>query len=315
MKDLLKFVLTCVLLWLATRGVDFSSSIALMQTVPLWTLGIIVAALFAQLMITSARFVVVLRLFDITYGFWESVRCNLIGSFFTQTFLSFLGGDMARVWLLTRLNAPLRVATGAVLLDRIWGLIVNILLALSGIIPLLQATDDLALRWGLMILTACGFSILVMFFLLGIFRDGIQNIAPFSQWRSMRHITELIIDLARLSHRAITSGRESAVIFLMSLVMHLITVAIVQILLIALGVNVGFIDCSIVVPTIILITMIPISIGGWGVRENAMVIGFGLFSIPGDKALAASILIGLLSLLYGLAGGVVWLADARGKKT
>ena len=36
-------------------------------------------------------------------------------------------------------------------------------------------------------------------------------------------------------------------------------------------------------------------------------IGFGLFSVPQDIALAASILFGLISLAEGLIGGVFWI--------
>ncbi len=40
------------------------------------------------------------------------------------------------------------------------------------------------------------------------------------------------------------------------------------------------------VPPVMLITMLPISIAGWGVRESALVAGFGLVGIGAGDALA-----------------------------
>ena len=56
-----------------------------------------------------------------------------------------------------------------------------------------------------------------------------------------------------------------------------------------------------------LITTIPLTIGGWGVRENAMIIGFGLVGVSSDAALALSVLLGLVGLFTTLPGGLVWL--------
>ena len=58
---------------------------------------------------------------------------------------------------------------------------------------------------------------------------------------------------------------------------------------------------------------LPISIAGWGVREQAMVTAFALIGVPGEGALALSILFGLIALLFGLPGGVVWLMSADRK--
>jgi uncharacterized membrane protein YbhN (UPF0104 family) len=54
-------------------------------------------------------------------------------------------------------------------------------------------------------------------------------------------------------------------------------------------------------------TFIPISIGGWGVREGAALLAFGLFGTPPEDALAISILFGLVYSVIGLFGGVVWM--------
>ena len=62
-----------------------------------------------------------------------------------------------------------------------------------------------------------------------------------------------------------------------------------------------------VTPVVVLLLVLPISIAGWGLREGLFVIGFGLFNVPEDTALAASIVFGLITLAEGLIGGIFWI--------
>ena len=48
-------------------------------------------------------------------------------------------------------------------------------------------------------------------------------------------------------------------------------------------------------------------------REQAMVAAFALVSVPGEGALALSIMFGLLGLVTGLPGGIVWLIGSDKK--
>jgi uncharacterized membrane protein YbhN (UPF0104 family) len=57
-----------------------------------------------------------------------------------------------------------------------------------------------------------------------------------------------------------------------------------------------------------LVTMAPISFAGWGVREGAMIVGLGLAGIAAADALAVSVAFGLLQVVLGVPGGVLWLA-------
>ncbi len=59
-----------------------------------------------------------------------------------------------------------------------------------------------------------------------------------------------------------------------------------------------------VMPAIAFVSALPISIGGWGVREGAMVAGLSMFSVPAESAVALSITFGLAGLFVAaLLGG------------
>ena len=56
----------------------------------------------------------------------------------------------------------------------------------------------------------------------------------------------------------------------------------------------------------LLISRLPVSLGGWGVREGTLVLGFAPFGISREVALAASITYGLTELAAAIIGGIIW---------
>ncbi len=59
-------------------------------------------------------------------------------------------------------------------------------------------------------------------------------------------------------------------------------------------------------PLVVLLTMLPISIAGWSVREAAMVAAFAYVGVDAPGALALSVAFGLVQVAIGLPGGLLW---------
>jgi len=70
-------------------------------------------------------------------------------------------------------------------------------------------------------------------------------------------------------------------------------------------------DCLVLVPPIILAATLPISISGWGVRENMTVVLFAGIGVAHEQSAAMSLLFGLISLLVSLPGGLFWLRERK----
>ena len=52
-----------------------------------------------------------------------------------------------------------------------------------------------------------------------------------------------------------------------------------------------------------LITMVPISIAGWGVREATMGLAFGYAGLPANEGVNMSLLFGAVSFIVGCVAG------------
>src|SRR6185437_12515107 len=74
---------------------------------------------------------------------------------------------------------------------------------------------------------------------------------------------------------------------------------------------VTFGDLFLLVPPVLLITMLPISIAGWGVREATMGLAFGYAGLMASEGVNISLLFGAVSFIVGLVGGLVWILSAE----
>jgi hypothetical protein len=75
----------------------------------------------------------------------------------------------------------------------------------------------------------------------------------------------------------------------------------------SLHLGVPFFDFAMLMPPVMLLVALPISAGGWGVREGAMVAVLALVGVGSEPALLLSVELGLLWTLVSLPGGAIWL--------
>ncbi len=65
------------------------------------------------------------------------------------------------------------------------------------------------------------------------------------------------------------------------------------------------------IPPISLITLIPISIAGWGVREQSMQVAFSYAGLSAADGVTISLLFGAVYFIVGAAGGLAWLLSSE----
>ena len=82
----------------------------------------------------------------------------------------------------------------------------------------------------------------------------------------------------------------------------------VYVLAVGLNLDIGVFDSVVLMPPVLLAMTIPVSIGAWGVRENAMVVAFGLIGVSAEGATVLGVLLGLVGLAVAIPGGILWLS-------
>jgi len=133
--------------------------------------------------------------------------------------------------------------------------------------------------------------------------------SKYSHWRFVQGLAILAAD----TRRVFLSNVYAFKVLSWSLMGHINIALIVFLLGFSIGLEITWFDCMVLMPPVLLMMTLPISIAGWGVREQAMVAAFALVNVPGEGALALSIMFGLVGLVSGLPGGIVWLVSSDKK--
>jgi uncharacterized membrane protein YbhN (UPF0104 family) len=109
--------------------------------------------------------------------------------------------------------------------------------------------------------------------------------------------------------------RSGPKIAVLSLSVHVLAVVIAWCAARAIDAPVEFSQVFLLIPPIMLITMLPISIAGWGVREATMMVAFGYAGLAQTDGTVVSLLFGAASFIVGAIGGLIWiLSDEKRAK-
>ena len=108
------------------------------------------------------------------------------------------------------------------------------------------------------------------------------------------------VAVAADARQTLLGGTRGHLVFLLALVTQLFGVLLIYQLARALAAPVTLLDCLLIVPPTLVVSAIPISLGGWGVREGALAAGFVLIGSTSEAGVATSVLFGLTGPLIGV---------------
>ena len=299
-----KLAVTGVLVWYLLRAVDVEKSGQHLAGFDVgW--GVAALAVVALLFLVAAlRWHIYARALHIRLTIGVAFRLYLIGQFFGQILPAGVGGDAVRIWLLTRRGVAVGSGASRVVLERLTGLL-GILILIAILLPLTFTYIDES--WERLAIVS----------LLGFAAAGISAVVGLSfvphlltKWREVAVISKLA-DVASEARRAGLMVKPALSVLLLSLFMHLLAVLVVYILSQGLGMEISPLACLALVPVVLLLSTLPISVAGWGVRENVMVAALAFAGAESSQALALSILFGLAILALSLVGAVMWLVQGR----
>ena len=296
------------LIWYLVSNVDMASVGAHIATVDIGLLILSCAVLTLQFLIGGFRWNSVLTALGTPMSSWLALRLFYIGMFFNQALPGGTGGDGVRMYLSFKRALPPRSAINSVIIERVATVLALVLLVdLTQPLFIPHLSPEIA-RVSLSVvasITAVAVVGPVLVAMLDRLPEGLRK------WRVIRGLGNLGAD----TRRVFGSLGVALPPLLWSVVGHLNVSLSCYILALALEVEVTLLDCVVLIPPVLLVMSVPISIGGWGVREGAMVWMFALVGVEQDAALALSLFFGVVALAISMPGGIVWMmmrGDARG---
>lgn len=265
---------------------------------------------------TSLRLYLLLRVqkFDITLG--ETIRFSFIGIFFNWVLPGLVTGDLVKWYFISKKHGRVALVGILLALDRIIGAFVLFLIA-SAVslfvdldLPAVAAQQDLQQK----------FLWIVWFVRIATLGAIAGGVALFS--RRLHRLLRLDFFYRKLPggrklerlHEALlmyrTHAATLAVALIISVGVHTTTITCNFGLGRAMGIEgVSFLQYAIFVPVIFTaVGVIPLSLGGLGLRESMYVLTLRTVNIAAEKALNLSFTFYAISILWSLPGAVFYLA-------
>jgi uncharacterized protein (TIRG00374 family) len=225
------------------------------------------------------------------------------GIFFSLFLPSTIGGDLMRSIDLASYTKKTSQVVATVILDRLSGYIGLVIVALLSVVFGFRFIEDKSILLLVGIITATLIFILLVLFNKYLF-SKINNLLHSSNAGKIR---EMITNLHQEMH--IYRDRKVLIIknLLLSLVIQFIIPVIFYITALSLGLELNIIYYLIFIPIIGAITMLPISIGGLGLRDYTTISFFAKVGVSKDLAFAMSLMNFSFILAWGIVGGIIYL--------
>jgi uncharacterized protein (TIRG00374 family) len=242
------------------------------------------------------------RLFLPEHKFDELLRLNFIGLFYAFALPSTITGDVARVIQIDKKGKGTTPVLAGVFLDKILGLLALLFLVLIAIF-ITEIEAYRAFLWPVVIVTMALLTVYLLFYtklyptiLSLILRAGLSRISWFNN--KMPHFQSLIQNVSTFAHqfKIVASSFILAILFQITILLSYLALDYL------FHFQLNIFDYFIISGITQLLMLLPLGIGGVGMKDVSNIVMLGFAGIATERALAAS-LVGYPALLAIVATG------------
>ncbi|MEO0458764.1 MAG: lysylphosphatidylglycerol synthase transmembrane domain-containing protein [Cyanobacteria bacterium P01_A01_bin.114] len=308
---ILKITVSLTLLILIFTQIDFAQAWQQIRTLS-WPFVVFALLFYTALQWLSCwRWQIVLQ----SQGYPVRMR-SLMASYFAGMWLNIflpgsLGGDVYRVYRVTQATRDSEAALVSVFLERFTGLAALSAIAVMGLPPAFQLVG----RWDIIALFLGAVGALVGAVLLIMSPQLLRWAEP---WLLKFRLGAIAARFAKIQTllRQFSKDRPALVKSMgLSFILQLGIVVYHFLIARQLGISVSFLALLVFIPIVVVITLLPISLGGLGLKEGLWIYLFSRVGLGSEEALLLSLAVTLLGWVLSAPGGIVLLFNAVAAST
>lgn len=294
---------------------------------------------FIMLMVSCAKWKIMLREPGKNIGYWELLRIYFIGYFFSNLLPSTIGGDVVRSYYAGNLIKNQAYAAVTIVVERFTGLLFLLFLVVAA--PLFHPSSYLKIS---VALPACC-ALLLLLFLLLLWKAGepvalVERLFSWSEgivaktaestglaiFRGLHTVIQRLAgfilvkihrfsgEMTRAINMLINNRKLCVELALLTIVFYLLTWLNVYIAFRSFGIKADFFSICALVPTIMFVGQVPVTLlGNLGFFESVFIFYFAQIQIPAAETLAMGLLLRFKVLLLGLIGCIIYLVNREKK--
>ncbi len=303
----LKLVIGGTLIGLLLWRVDVSQLWTSLRAFSAGTFAWTIAVFLTSCLLSALRWWLLLP--EASYA--RLLRYSFVGQFYAVVLPGQIAGEAMKAYRLASGNLGAERVAASVLLDRLVG---TLALALTATVGLLYSRSTVAV--GLLpafALVVGGLFTLFIVFSMPAATHRVRNLLRSPRIRP-QVISKLSVRLAALLeslHAFYGAWLRLAGSFGIGMVFHLMAVTIYCGLAASIGIDVAWVDWLWIVGVTSIAVLLPVSVGGLGLREGALVGCLSAFGVPIAQSMALSFAIFAIMLLGAAIGGVCELLGRR----
>ena len=267
----------------------------------------LIAGVFG-LWISSYQWQIILQAERIRVGLVRLFNLYMVGIAFSHFLPTGMGGDAVKAYYVGRASGNMATSTSAVVMSRITGFWGMLLVAFPALLIWHEYFTHDVVFW--FVLLSLG-----MVLMLGgaVFSSHLFPSLFKGKWTSHR-IFAAAIRISKALSVSARRPRSLSVATLIGTVFWVVASLNYYGYAVALDINVPLYFYFLAIPMVSLVTFLPISINGFGVRESAFVYIFSTAHVSITKSLLIAFLMDLQVLFFGAIGGCLYLTSL-GKET
>ena len=268
--------------------------VAALHRLDLKHLSLIVAALTASVFIAALRLRLLAHNLGHTLPTWPCVRVVALSQAAASVFFHIVGQLGSRGILLEREGVPVSTTILITLLERIIGLAILLALSVGGAL-FLYGGLSIDMQRGGADLAMIATGLVVAFCMVGLF-----------WWQLLSR------DQGRGSVVLNFINRSVLPTFWLTAAIQLATLVAFTNSAAAFAPHVDLVKLLAASTIVMLASALPISLGGWGVRELSAVVALGAIGVPPEAAFLSAVTVGILSLVVVISlGSIPLVSKAR----
>ena len=294
MKYGIKLAITGLLLFFILQQVNPQQTWYQIASInPLILLGALILQITSNT-VAAGRWYLIMRKINFTRPFSFFLKSYFKGAFFNQGLPTSIGGDGLRILDCAR-TGPTEDAFFGVFIDRIIGLAGLLLLNIAAL-----AGNRTILPHRITILLFC-ILLLMLAAIIGLY--FLRKLPFLARSRYLGYLTRL----SERYYQVYSTFSSAGIQLFLSVLTHLLAMTAFYLLGRGMGLVYPLTIYLVLVPPVVLLTILPVSLAGWGIREGALVGFFLLIGADKAKVVSFSLLYGLTALVASLPGLFIYL--------
>ena len=240
---------------------------------------------------------------------------NFIGLFLPPT----IGGDIVRATYVVKQKSSTSDVIASILVERLLGFLALFTFSIYSIIILITTVDNLYLSSAEILLTAVTIVVLSSLAFILTFNSKISNfinnfLAKFSNKKFISKFAQKIQQLL-ISYQSYKAKKIVLLLFFFLTILEIFIAALINYLIaVGLHADVSLIYFTAFIPIMMIITRLPISLDGFGIKEGGTLYFLALVGVPEVLGFSVGFLSHILTLISVLPGGILYFLEQTKKK-